>query len=116
MGAARAQTKNERGNLPIHFAAAKQASEKIVRCLLEAYPEGAQQKDEAGKLPLQIAAEKQASEVSRSSAALAATAPLPQPAHRCRRPCHRRRCPCRRRCRRGDLRTRPRCTAFEAEG
>ena len=53
--AACAQVKSGAGNLPLHYAAQYQATEVVVRALLEANHEGAQVKDVAGNYPIHLA-------------------------------------------------------------
>ena len=50
------------GQLPLHWAAAKQASAKVVETLLCVRPEAARIKDSFGKIPEDYAASEQASE------------------------------------------------------
>lgn len=54
---ASAKTKEEiSGNLPLHYAVANQASEAVVKTLLEVHPDGAKVKGYNGCLPLHYAA------------------------------------------------------------
>lgn len=47
---------NDKGNLPLHYAAEKQCSEVVAKALLKAFPDSAKARDERNLLALQIAA------------------------------------------------------------
>mmetsp|Transcript_15743 Transcript_15743/g.33260 ORF Transcript_15743/g.33260 Transcript_15743/m.33260 type:complete len:199 (+) Transcript_15743:202-798(+) len=62
INATSAKTKEEiSGNLPLHYAVANQASEEVVKTLLEVHPDGVKVKGYNGCLPLHYAAAIQAS-------------------------------------------------------
>jgi len=49
-----------RGYLPLHWAVAKDASERVITMLIDAFPDGCQTADRIGNLPLHVAVENQA--------------------------------------------------------
>eukprot|EP01047_Picozoa_sp_COSAG01_P010075 COSAG01_NODE_423_length_17260_cov_203.736962_9_plen_1246_part_00 len=59
---ARAEQKNNAGNLPLHLALQTKAPEETVRSLLQAYSDAAAEKDSAGNLPLHFALQTKAPE------------------------------------------------------